>query len=134
VRIISTIEVDADTSKAEAKLDQFDQKQRKAMSAFATNIRRTAEVGLYMAEAFGVVIDVVLRLAIEASLRTIEFITAAFAVESIATLGIAGALRLGAQAAAVSLMYYQIILLTRQRNESARQIGKVVNGIRVLTF
>lgn len=131
---VAPIELDIDDSKAQAKLKKVDRESRQAMRAFATNIRRGAEVGLALAEAFGYNIDVVLRLMIETGLRSIEFIATAFAVESIATLGISTALRLGAQAGAVALMFAQISSLITARREASDSLGKVVTALRILTF
>ena len=107
---------------------------KQALASFATNIRRVAEVSLSFAEAFGTSIDVVLRLAVESGLRIIEFIATAFAVESIATLGIAGALRLSAQAGAIALMIAQINALITQRADSAKRLSYATTALRVMTF
>ncbi|MCH8905452.1 MAG: hypothetical protein IH840_00055 [Candidatus Heimdallarchaeota archaeon] len=121
--------------RVKAIVDTSDIKEaNRAMANFATNIRRTAEVGLAFAEAFGYSLDTVLRLAIETGLRTIEFIAAAFAVESVATLGISGALRLGAQAGAIALMMAQISALLRQKNENSRRLGAATTALRIMTF
>ena len=131
---IAPIELDIDDSKAQAKLKKVDQESKAVMRAFATNIRRGAEVGLALAEAFGFNIDVVMRLMIETGLRSIEFITTAFAVESIATMGLSTALRLGAQAGAVAMMFAQISSLINARREASDSLGKVVTALRILTF
>ena len=110
------------------------QESKQALAAFSTNIRRVAEVSLSFAEAFGTSIDVVLRLAVESGLRIIEFISTAFAVESLATLGISGALRLSAQAGAIALMIAQINSLITQRADVARRLNYATTALRVLTF
>ena len=131
---IAPIELDIDDTKAQNKLKKVEQESRIVMRQFATNIRRGAEVGLALAEAFGYNIDVVLRLMIETGLRSIEFITTAFAVESITTMGLSTALRLGAQAGAVALMFAQIASLVTARRQASESLAKVVTALRILTF
>lgn len=98
-------------------------------------IRRTAEVGMFFAEASGIVIDQVLQLMIESGLRTIEFISAAIAAQTAGTLGLNVATgKIFLQFAAVALMFAQINALRNQKAEAARRLGYATSGLRALTF
>ena len=117
-----------------ARIEVDDKEAKIALASMAANIRRTAEVGLYFAEAAGVAIDTVLRLYVEAGLRSIEFITATNAAIATGTLGAGAIFRLGAQAAAVALMFAQINAIQTQRTESAQSLGKATMALRALTY
>jgi chromate transport protein ChrA len=118
----------------DTELRKAEREHARVMRAFATNIRRGAEVTIAFARAAGTTIDIVLDLFIRTALRSIEFVTALLAVESVATLGVTGALRFGAQAAAIALMFAQINAILSQQTESNQRLGFAVTAMMALTY
>ena len=106
-----------------------------AARQISQQIRRTAEIGLFFAQASGVVIDQVLQLHIEAGLRVIEATTASIQLQTASTAGFNWATgKVLFQFAAIGLMYAQINALRNQRQEAAQKIGYATSGLRAITF
>ena len=128
------IEIEADTTEFDEQLDAKESEVLARTAKIAQSIRQTAELGILLAEASGVVIDETMRLYVEAGLRSIEVSLEASAVLAAGTLGISQILSLGLQAAAIASMLLTISNIQRGRTDAARRTRALAQGLRMVTY
>lgn len=127
--------ITADTTAYRQAVKGAEEEGKRSLASIATGIRRTAEIGLFFAQAAGVAIDQILQLYIETGLRAIEFTAALAAGLTAGTLGLNIATgQLAAQGIAIIAMFAQINALRHQKVENAQRIGLATSGLRALTF
>lgn len=106
----------------------------RASAAMITQLRRTAQIGISMAQVFGGAIDQTLALGIEATLLTIEMITVTSAAISATALTPMLLFRAGAMTLAIISMLTTIVQLERGQTENANKTRGAVAAFRLISY
>ena len=116
---------------SQQQVDSSVKQTASTVNQMVTAMRRTAQLGISMASAFGVAIDQSYAMGIEAGLLSIELTSGIIAAESLTGYGL---LKAGAQAGAIASILITIGLLESGRTENAAQLQGAVNAFRLLSF
>ena len=123
-----------DTSGVEATVQEAEEVVKMSAVAMISAIRQAAQMGVFLAQIFGVAIDQMMALMIETALLTIEL-----AITSIAAFQVGGyaAIITGKaayQLAAIMSMLFLIGEIRQKKIESAQQIQGIVSAFRMASF
>ena len=113
------------------KLEKAKREGLAAAAQIATALRRTVQLGVFTAQAIGLVIDETFRASIEAGLQIIEFTTAALAASSLTPFGMAQS---AFKIASIMSLVLQVQALRKGRLETARRLGNAESALDMLTF
>lgn len=119
-------EAELNAAKFKKGLDQVEKSSLAATQRIITGIRRTAQIGISMSQAFGSAIDQSLAMGVEALLLGIE---ASVAIAT-GTAGLTTAFQLGA----IASMLITIGLIESGRVENLQNVQGAVATFRLLSF
>lgn len=129
-----TIVIDADTSKADAKIDATEERGRRVSASTIALLRRTAQAGILFAAATGRALDQTYLLLIESALITIQTVQAISLAIGASTFGIGTIVQGAFAAAAVVTMLRTVVLLRQNKREAAAESQRQVQLYRVLSL
>ena len=122
------------TARFKKKLSTTQIQSRRAMASMVTGMRRTAQLGIMLSQAFGSVLSQQAQLGIEASLLTLELFTTTSAAVAAGTFGVGAMLRAGARLAAIISMLAVINQLKQHQTQAASMTQGWVSAFRLLSF
>ncbi len=129
-RVTTVIETnEASVAAAQQKIAEVENANR----AMVSNIRQGVQLGIFAAQAMGIMIDQTLTLLVEALLLSVEVALraqAAFTASSFGVFGIIGVIQIGT----IIAMGILIVQIKRKRTEAAQRTQAVVGGLRMAGF
>ena len=124
-------EAELDTEKFQKGMQGAQATGKKAIASMVTGMRRTAQLGISLSQAFGGAMSQTAQLGIESAMITLELVTST-TVASLATP--AGLLLAGARLGAIISMLTVIHQLKRHEMDSAQRTQGLVSAFRLLSF
>ena len=131
---MSSIVIDADTSRADAKIDATEERAKSISASTLALLRRTAQAGILFAAATGRALDQTYLLLIESALITIQTVQATQAAIAASTFGVGTLIQGAFAAAAVVTMLRTVVLLRQGRREAAAESQRQVQLFRILSL
>lgn len=128
---MSTTGVSVDTSQGFQEIDKLDNAGKRSIASIAAGIRRTAQMGISLAQATGNALSVTNALLVESLLVSVEATLTIATAQSITAIG---ALKLGAAIAQVALMLALISRIKAGDQENVSEFNGAIMLLRQVSY